>query len=464
MTIQRVLTGISMLFVLALLVACGGGGGGGAAPVPPAPAPKVWGTAAFIETDNVGDAVTPQIAIDANGNALAVWTQSDGTRFNIWANRYTAASHTWGTAEPIETDNTGGADTPRIAIDANGNVLAVWHQSDGTRYNIWANRYTAATHTWGTAALIETGTGDAFDPQVAIDANGNALAVWGQLDGSFDSIVANRYTAATNSWGTAVPIENSAGHAAIPQIAIDANGNVLAVWVQDGDATASVRYDVWSSRYTATSSTWSTPTPLETDNTGDTYRPQIAIDANGNALAVWTQFDGTNNSIWANRYTTGTGWGTAALIETDNAGSAFSPQIAIDVNGNALAVWGQFDGTRGSIWSNRFIAGTGAGTGWGTAALIETDNAGSAYEPQIAVDTNGNALAVWSLDDGVNNSIWANRYTAATNTWGTAVFIETDNPSDAGTPQIAIDTNGNALAVWSKFDATRYNIWANRYQ
>lgn len=42
----------------------------------------------MIETDDTGDAQFPQIAMDSSGNALAVWHQSDGTRFNIWANRF----------------------------------------------------------------------------------------------------------------------------------------------------------------------------------------------------------------------------------------------------------------------------------------------------------------------------------------------------------------------------------------
>jgi hypothetical protein len=40
-----------------------------------------------------------------------------------------------------ETDNAGGAFGHQIAFDASGNALAVWHQFDGTRSNIWANRY-----------------------------------------------------------------------------------------------------------------------------------------------------------------------------------------------------------------------------------------------------------------------------------------------------------------------------------
>ena len=42
----------------------------------------------MIETNNAGDATKPQIAMDASGNALAVWQQSDGAHTNIWSNRF----------------------------------------------------------------------------------------------------------------------------------------------------------------------------------------------------------------------------------------------------------------------------------------------------------------------------------------------------------------------------------------
>ena len=58
--------------------------------------------------------------------------------------------------------------------------------------------------------------------------------------------------------------------------------------------------------------------------------------------------------LYANRYTANTGsWGTEALIGNGN-GSVFQPQIAIDGEGNAIAVWHQFDGTHGNIHANRF--------------------------------------------------------------------------------------------------------------
>ena len=101
--------------------------------------PKVWGTAELIETDSVGNANNPQIAFDSNGNAIVVWFQSDGPRYNIWANHFDGTS--WGTPELIENDNAGRVAEPQIAFDNNGNAIAVWYQSDSTRDNIWANRF-----------------------------------------------------------------------------------------------------------------------------------------------------------------------------------------------------------------------------------------------------------------------------------------------------------------------------------
>jgi hypothetical protein len=406
-----------------------------------------WGTAELIETDNAGSAYDPQLAIDPSGNAMAVWRQSDGTRYNILANRYLDGTG-WGAAELIETDaHTAGP--PQVAIDASGNAMAVWAQHDGTRNNIWANRYLDGTG-WGAAELIETDNArSALDPQLAINASGNAMVVWFQSDGTRDNIWANRYVTGTG-WGAAELIEtDNAGSADYPQVAIDASGNALAVWAQH-DGT---KYNILTNRY-VTGTGWGAAELIGTDNVGGAYNPQLAIDPSGNAMAVWRQPDDFRNNIWANRYVAETGWGTAELIETDNVSGAYSPQLAIDPSGNAMAVWEQYDGSRNNIWANRYVAGTG----WGAAELIETD-AGNANYPQVAIDPSGNAMAVWRQSDGTRLNILANRYLDGTG-WGTAELIRTDAGS-ANYPQVSIDPSGKTMAVWYQFDGTRYNIWAN---
>lgn len=74
-----------LLVLLPLLTGCSGSGGNGTATDSVA---KAWGTAQLLETDNAGGATIPQVAVDGSGNAVVVWEQSDGTRFNIVANHY----------------------------------------------------------------------------------------------------------------------------------------------------------------------------------------------------------------------------------------------------------------------------------------------------------------------------------------------------------------------------------------
>lgn len=413
----------------------------------------IWETAGLIESDNAGNAMYPQVAIDSYGNVAAVWQQNDGTRYNIYSNRYSIDSG-WGSPELIETDNTSDAAAPYVAFDSSGNAIAVWHQHDGVRNNIWANRYSYGSG-WETAELIETdNAGDAMVPRVAFDSSGNAYAVWFQNDGVRYNIWSNRY-ASGSGWGTAELIESdNAGNAGYPRLAVDPSGNVEVVWFQsDG-----VRYNIWSNRYTPGSG-WGTAGLIETDNAGSSNTPEISVDSSGNFIAVWSQDDGTRYNIWSNRYTSGSGWGTAQLIETDNAGNASNPQISFDSSGNAVAVWHQDDGTWENIWSNRYTSGSG----WGTAGLIENDNSGDAYYPQVGVDPSGNAIVVWYQSDGTRDNIWAVRYVSGTG-WGSPGLLESDNTGDAQYPQIAVNPSGTGAAVWQQSDGARTNIWADLFQ
>lgn len=438
--------------IIITLILHGCGGNNSDTSLPPETL-KNWGTAGLIETDNTGGSYNPQIAFDGSGNAIAVWEQFDGTRYNIKANLYTAGTG-WGTAELIETDDIGNNDFPQLAMDSSGNAIAVWRQSDGTRLNIMANRYTKGTG-WGNAELIEADdVGDAYFHQIAIDSSGNAIAVWSRDDGTQTNIMANRYTAGLG-WGTPEAIGvNNAGGSFYPQIAFDRSGNAISVWYQD-DGT---RPSIMANRYTMGLG-WGTAELLETDDTGGAYNPQIAFDQSGNALAVWAQDDGTRFNILANRYTAGTGWGVPEMIETDNAGNALYPQISFDGLGNAIAVWQQSDGNWINIVTNRYTAGSG----WSNPEFIDTNDTGNSENPQIAVDSLGNAITVWTHRNGAILNIMANRYITGSG-WGIAEIIQIDFANPAYDPQIAFDEAGNAISVWYQYQGSRADIMANRFE
>jgi len=418
---------------------------------------KRWGIAELIETNEQGHAASPQIAMDAAGNAVAVWEDPNCTTgptpcgTSIWSNRYLASTREWGIPELVETEPTGSARGSQVAVDGQGNAVVVWRMPlGGDLLKIWSNRRTPSDG-WGTAERIDDGTGDAIEPQVAVDPEGNAVAVWQQSDGTRDDIWSNRYTP-TDGWGAAELIETDAGDARWPQVAMDSNGNAVAVW-QQSDGT---RDNIWARPYTPGNG-WGTRGPIETKDAGSATRPQVAMNPNGNAVAVWQQSDGTTDSIWSNRYTaTSNNWGNAELIE-DNAGDALAPQVAMDAQGNAVAVWAQSDGTFFDIWSNRY---TPSGD-WGIAKHIERNDQGSATSPQVAMDAQGNAVAVWIQPDGAQDSTWSNRYTPSFG-WGVAERIAVDDVGRARMPQVAVDPVGTAVAVWWQESGSPARIWANR--
>lgn len=425
---------------------------------PAAPAARAWGTAVAIETDNAGNAESVQVAANASGQVVAVWQQSDGATINIYANRYTPAAG-WGTAQRI---NPGvvleTAQQPHVAIDDNGNAIAVWMQSNYAQNrsaaDIWASRYTAQAG-WGAPVLIESSFAEAGEPRVAMDGAGNAIAVFSQQVGERIGIYASRFEPATG-WGPATAVEtDDSVEGVVPQIAMEASGRATVVWqavIFTGGAVSG--YQVRGNRYTPAAG-WGSAVPVGIATNNAT--PWVAVDGAGNAVAVWVARDGTWDSIWSARTVAGGGWTVPVLIETDNTNSARTPHVAFDGSGNAVAVWAQSDGLRDNIMANRYVAGVG----WGGAVLIETDNAGYAYEPQVVVDGSGNATAVWSQHNaaGFTHNAWANRYSPGTG-WGTPTVID-NSPEPARRTQIAIDGLGNVMAAWAQNSGARTDIWAN---
>jgi len=413
---------------------------------------RIWGVAELIETNDDGLAFGSQVAVDPNGNAIAVWAQFI-TANSIVANYY-QPDIGWGTAQLLETDDVGAASQVQIAIGADGNGIAVWRQMTGTKNSILTNRYVAGAG-WGNAELLETDdAGGAATPQIAIGVDGNAIAIWRQVTNTKYSILANRYISGTGWAGPVLLETDDAGIAEAPQIAIDGNGNAIAVWRQITNTMDSIL----ANRYVSGTG-WGNAELLETEDSYAAFDPQIAINAHGNAVAIWAQNDAAGANIFFNCYEVGTGWDGPGLLETDDAGAADYPQIAIGADSNAIAIWKQITNTQYSILANYYVSGTGlAGV-----ELLETDDAGAAEFPQIALDVNGNAIAVWAQNTGVTVSIFANLYVSGTG-WAGPVLLETDDANNAYDPQIGFDASGNAVVVWQHYDGTRFNIWSNRFE
>lgn len=187
------------------------------------------------------------------------------------------------------------------------------------------------------------------------------------------------------------------------------------------------------------------------------FYPQIAKSAHGDLVAVWEQFDGERYSIWGNSRRAHQEWGRAQQLQTSDTANSYNPRVAINAQGQAAAVWVQMDGAQGTygIWSSRLEPGAG----WGAAVQVERGNAGPAHAPGIAIDHRGYAVAAWQQSDAKRVHVRASRFTPGAG-WGQASRLE-HGKGDLGAPQVAMDADGSALVVWPRFHVERSELWAS---
>ena len=413
-----------------------------------APAPSPWGTPSVIQGGQT-NAKDVRLAMTGTGKGIAVWRQDNGSGdYNIVSASYSAGTGVWSAPQVIQL-GTGDADTPQVAVDGNGNAVAVWLQFYGFgRFQVWANSYNAALGAWGIPQAIQEGETDSLAPQAAMDASGNAMVVWYQDNGAYTyTIRANRYRARSGTWSGPQVIQAGVDDAAYPQVALDASGNAVAVWIQYNGAG---QYTVRTNRYRADTDAWEEAQVIQMV-AAEARDPQVGMDGAGNAVAIWIQDGGTGiYTVWASRYSAGV-WTAPRVIQSGDT-DATGPQVAVDSAGNAVSVWYQQESDTGdyTIRANRYAASAAA---WGTPQVIQrgTDDAGF---PQVHCTANGEAVAVWSqLDDSGVSQIWANRYSAGASAWNGAELVHSET-TDALHPQVSLDGTGRAVAVWLQDDGS----------
>ena len=378
----------------------------------------------------------PKAAINERGAVVAVWRQFDGTHHNAWSNRYGLGAG-WREATLIENENLGDAELPRVAIDAAGNAIAVWRQNDGVRSNIMSNRL-AGEAGWAAAELIETSSVDATQPDVTMSAGGSAIAVWAQ-----GGIRANHFEVATGLSGP----QQIASDGSTPRVAVDSAGNALAIWTQsDG---------VWAGRFMAGAG-WTSPEQLDETAGTDLH---IVMDGNGNGRAAWVD-DGAPYLLKTRVFSVDIGWGPLDTL----GGNTSQMAMTVGAAGHAAVAHSTFSDT-GPILVQQYVPGGD----WSSEEEISVPNSHEEkLGPMLALDRQGNALAFWHqfpVGGQTPSQVFSRRFVAGQG-WGEAAQLRSVAGGDdrAHRPFIVTNTRGIAVALWLEHDGTRDNVFARIFR
>lgn len=457
----------------------------------------------------------PRVSMNNAGTAFAVWQVTSGSRYMIWANRYTPSGG-WGT--PIRIDNSSvgsnhSAYNPKVGVDGAGNAVVTWYEWNGTQYRTVYVRYNTGTAAWGSPVQVDTTTAAAVHPALSVDATGNFAIAWVQYDaptheyaaicsgttcgppaqlesvtyymdccrspgvsenggtvfvtwdgydGSDVAVYAARY--ASGVWSSYAPIIDFGGSASssqYPEVATDSSGNAVFVYSQVGSSQSPQTFGIESFRY-VNGTGWQGIWGLEYPQQG-AFAPVLAMDGSGNALSVWNFDEQTTPTsvvgILANVYTPTSAWlpyWQVQAVEYDQYLSVNFLSIESNTAGQAVATWVQDDGP---VWDAYASIYTPA-TGWGLPTQIERMELGGTTEIWSAIDSAGDVIAIYRVYDGAVWGVYASRYTPSGG-WGSPQRLDA-LPGDQFWLRIAMDPAGDALVVWSELSTT-YNIYGDHY-
>ncbi len=245
----------------------------------------------------------------------------------------------------------------------------------------------------------------------------------------------------TSNWTTltqsAIRIEDN------PNIVLNNAGHGAAFWIQKDDSIQPTQYALNSSSFDATNNTWDAVQLLETQSS-DYPNVALGVAGNNDKIMIWTQRAATNTVRWSRRIASTNTWSAATSLATVSANRyATNPQIKMDSSGNAVALWLEFGGSNSGnvIRMARFTATTGI---W----AVETISAGAfADTPVLAVDAAGN-VAVLYFDFTPSIGYFVKRKVAGVWSTATKLFTPSAAPNGFISSQFELNANGNGMVIW----------------
>jgi hypothetical protein len=343
------------------------------------------------------------------------------------------------------------AEQPDVAVDAHGNATAVWLSAVGAERRVQA-AYRPAGGSFGAIQTLSQAGAEADDPRVSIDGQGDAVAVWSLASGGQAEVQAATATPG-GAFGTALSLSGPSAVASVPQVALDDHGNALAVW--DGWDGSHIRIE--ASLRPAGGSFGAPQLISPPSYNADT--PQVAFDSAGDALAVW-RFDGSPAStVQAAFRAPGAEFGPVQAVSAPSPEPAQAPQVAFDGEGHGVVAWQQSDGSELRV--DAAVRTPGPTGQFGAPSTLDPGGQ-EAYEPRVAGDGLSGTIVSWQTFNGISSSVQA----AVRPDGGSFAPATTISAPGAleGAPEVGIDAQGDALAVWSRFGATAYLLQATSYE
>ncbi|MDW3208402.1 MAG: putative Ig domain-containing protein [Reichenbachiella sp.] len=412
----------------------------------------------------------PAIDIDINGNYVVVWEgewhgsleDSQG----ILGQRYKADGTKDGEEFHVNTSTNSNQSAPDVAVDGSGHFIVTWSGYAGTsRTGIFAQMYNSDGLPNGSEFRVDQETTSYYrlgEPSVDINHDGDAVIVW---EGSYGSEINARVVNGPNSFGGnefKVNASTFSGARNYPDVAIQDDDSFVVTWgswVSGGeDQTFIRRFDSQASPLDANDIQIS-------DNTNfQTRRQSIAMDkVSGDFMVAFTEYSGSYSSVLASKYKSD---GTAIFEEeelTNYASTDDIPDVSANLAGEFVVAWNH---VQGNGHMNMSIFDSENELIYENYEAINPENFSSQGGVAVALDLDGDAVAVVGAYYGGGYNVYTKTIAPplAGNVDNGMEFIVNSITSDNQTsPDVAQNADGDFVVVWrdtyagQAIKAQRYN-------
>lgn len=314
-----------------------------------------------------------------------------------------------------------------------------------------------AAPTWLAPTKVSKLPHEAEAPQIAVDTRGDVLAAWRKYDQSADAYVVEAASRpAGGSWQAPVVVsgasEEEGAWESPPQVALDAGGDAVAAWV--GEDAKTGEYSIQVATREGVSGAWSKPKVLQglKSTLVTEPRPDVAMNARGEAVVVWQKYVGPNSNVEASVWSAGR-WGAPETVSKE-AVAMHVAEAGIDAAGDATAAWEQVAEIGTETYIRAAVASRPAGGKWEKTPTFLSQNPGSAIEPHLAENAAGEAVVIWERPPSGEELVEASTRSGPTAPWSSPAQLsaEATGKGEPAPQQVGIDAHGDAVAVWSRLE------------
>ena len=250
-------------------------------------------------------------------------------------------------------------------------------------------RLFAATLLVSTAPLLAqisaTAVGHQFRqddwPSIAAAPDGSLWVAWLSFVGDRDDVVIRHYSG--GKWGNLQWVPGTSGDSFLPQVAVDASNRVWVAWSQQVNSN----WDIYARRFDPAKQEWSALERLTRDPLPD-INPRMASNGKGQFALVWQGFRGKNSNIFLKTFD-GSKW-SADVRVTNRAANDWEPAVAIDGTGTAWVAYDSYKNGNYDVFVTSVRDGKINGAEMPVAATPRFE-----ARPTVAVDTSDRVWVAW---------------------------------------------------------------------